>query len=120
MEDALISILESFGYPVMRQGSLAPSAAYPATFITFWNNDETGKSFYDNITAAVIYSYGVNVYSNSPDTTYSVLRAVRTALISSGWIIPDRGHDAYSDEITHTGRGLTAVYLDYEINNEEV
>ena len=54
MEDTLIQLLESFGYPVIRQGSLPADQAYPDTFFTFWNSTEDGQSFYDNGTASVV------------------------------------------------------------------
>lgn len=111
MEDSLITLLETFKYPVMRQGSLAKNQEYPATFITFWNNDESAQSFYDNKTASVVYDYSINVYSTSPNTTYSLLDSIRLALLQAGWIITDRGYDVASDEITHTGRGLEAEFL---------
>lgn len=114
MEDELIELLESFGYPVIRQGSLAPDSSYPNTFFTFWNNDETGESFYDNETASVDYSYDINVYSNDPDLTYSLLSQARILLKQNRWIIATRGYDVPSDEITHTGRGMEVIYLNYE------
>ena len=41
MEDKLIEVLSSFGYPVIRQGSMTEDEAYPPTFFTIWNNQET-------------------------------------------------------------------------------
>lgn len=111
MEDTLIALLETYGYPVIRQGSLAPDAAYPATFFTFWNNSDVERSAYDNATALVVWEFDVNVYSNDPSTTYSLLAQARDALKAAGWQTPDRGHDLASDEITHTGRGITVTYL---------
>lgn len=118
MEDNLIQLLESFGYPVMRQGSLAPSEAYPDTFFTFWNSAEDGQSFYDNRTASVVYEYDVNVYSNDPALAYSLLLDARILLKSSGWIIASRGQDVPSDEITHIGRGMHVQYLQYATINK--
>lgn len=114
MEDNLIELLESFTYPVVRQGSLAPDEAYPATFFTFWNNDEAGESFYDNDTALVVYDFDVNVYSNNPTTTYELLRQARKFLKQNNWIIASRGYDVASDEISHTGRGMRVLYLKNE------
>ena len=111
MIDSLITILESFNYPVMRQGSLPPSAKYPDTFITYWNNDESGQSYYDNKTASVVFDYSINVYSTSLNTCYSLLDSIRLSLLQNGWIITDRGFDVASDEITHAGRGLETQYL---------
>ena len=112
MENALIAILESFKYPVIRQGSLPASKAYDPTFITWWNTAEDGMSFYDNeAEGLVVYEYDVNVYSESPNMAYSLLYDIRAALKSAGWIILSRGYDVASDEPTHTGRGMHVAFL---------
>lgn len=112
VEDTLIEILESFSLPVIRQGSLPPDEAYPPAFITFWNNETIEHSAYDNETTSITYDYDVNVYASDPEVTYSQLRQIGAALKAQGWIITDFGFDIASDEITHTGRGMQAVYLE--------
>lgn len=119
MEDTLISLLSTLGYPVIRQGSLPSGTAYPDTFLTFWNNTEDGQSFYDNDTVSVVYDFDVNVYSSSPVLTYSVLEAARIKLRQNNFIIASRGYDVSSDEITHTGRGMQVQYLSYDLQNSE-
>lgn len=119
MEDTLIQLLSSFGYPVMRQGSLAADAAYPDTFFTFWNRAEEGQSYYDNETASVVYDFDVNVYSTSPDRAYSLLAGARTLLKSHGYVTPTRGYDVPSDEITHVGRGMNVQYLQIDLSEPE-
>ena len=114
MEDTLISLLESFKYPVLRQGSLPSDKKYPKTFFTFWNNDESGESFYDNKTSSVLYDYAVNVYSTDPALAYELLRNARALLLNNNWIITDRGFDVASDEITHAGRGMNVMYLELQ------
>ena len=114
MEDVLIEILSTLKYPVIRQGSLAPDETYPDTFFTFWNNDETEHSAYDNDTANVDYDFDVNVYSTNPDTAYQLLSQARKLLKENGWIIATRGYDVASDEITHIGRGMEILYLKTE------
>ena len=114
VENALIVVLKSFNYPVFRQGSLAEDEPYPPTFVTWWNRSEEGVSFYDNKTTRVSYVYDVNVYSTDVETSYSLLREIRAALKASGWVMQDRGHDIASDEITHTGRGMTILYNENE------
>lgn len=111
MEDTLITLLESFGYPVIRQGSLAPNQKYPTTFFTFWCNSEIGHSFYDDEAVNVDYDFDVNVYSIDPDLIYSLLKQARILLRQNGFVTPDRGHDVMSDEITHTGRGMEVLVL---------
>jgi len=114
MEDVLIQILESFGFPVIRQGSLAPSEQYPETFFTFWNNSEIEQSAYNDQTLSVVYDFDVNVYSSNPETVYTLLQEARKLLKKNGWQTPDRGHDLASDEITHTGRGMEVTILQIE------
>ena len=114
MEDTLIELLASFKKPVIRQGSLAPNEDYPDTFFTFWSNDETEHSAYDNDTANVDYDFDVNVYSTNPDTAYQLLSQARKLLKENGWIIATRGYDVASDEITHIGRGIEILYLKTE------
>lgn len=114
MEDTLIALLETFKYPVIRQGSLGDDEAYPDTFFTFWNNSEDGDSFYDNETIKIIHTFNVNVYSTDPDTVYTLLRSARDLLKTNGWIPTMMGYDIASDEITHTGRGMELTYLEYK------
>lgn len=119
MEDELILLLSTFGYPVMRQGSLPTTAAYPETFFTFWNSTEDGNSFYDNETASVVYDFDVNVYSSTPATAYSLLERARKLLKGNNWIIATRGYDVPSDEITHIGRGMQVQYLQNDLDESE-
>ena len=112
MDENLIALLETFGYPVYRQGSLSDTDIYPDSFFTFWNNDSPDHSHYDNTDYGTEWDFDVNFYSNNPDLTYSVLLEARTLLKENGWVIPEKGHDVMSDEPTHTGRGITALFLE--------
>lgn len=112
MEDKLIEILESFGYPVYRQGSLSNDEGYPDTFFTFWNNTSPNHSHYDNEEYGTDWDYSIYVYSNNPVMVYSLLLDARNALKSDGWVTPNKGYDVASDEPTHTGRGLDILYLE--------
>lgn len=111
MEDNLIEVLSSFGYPVYRQGSMSNDDVYPETFFTFWNNDSPDHAHYDDTEYGTEWDFDVNIYSSNPELTYSVLANARVALKAAGWIIPSKGHDVASDEATHIGRGLNAIYL---------
>lgn len=111
MEDNLIELLETFGYPVFRQGSLAEDAPYPPTFFTFWNNTEYEHSSYDNDSKLIVFDFDVNVYADDPNTVYSLLNSARKLLKDNNYQIPDRGHDVGSDTNTHTGRGMNVTYL---------
>jgi len=117
MDETLISLLESFGYPVYRQGSMEKEATYPPTFFTFWNAESDDHAFYDNKEYGVNWEFDVNVYSSDPATTYTLLEQARTLLKNNGWLIPGKGHDLASDEPSHTGRGMLCIIT--EFNNSE-
>ena len=116
MEELLIGILNKFGYPVRRQGSLTEDEQYPEHFFTFWNVDTGDGSHYDNHTVSTVWNFTVNFYSTDPDKTYSELEKARKALKKAGFICPGKGYDVASGEVTHTGRGIDIIFLE----NEEV
>lgn len=111
MEDQLIELLESLGYQVYRQGSFIEDQKYPDSFFTFWNTDSPDHAHYDNSDYLANWEYDVNFYSVDPELTYSVLSNARKLLKENRWIVPSRGYDVYSDENTHTGRGMQAIFL---------
>lgn len=111
MEDILIALLESFGVPVMRQGSMADDETYPPLFITFWNNGEYEHSAYNNESKAITFDFDVNVYGDNPAAVYNMLADIRNLLKQNGFQTPDRGHDLASDYETHIGRGLNTTIL---------
>ena len=113
MEDYLIQILEALGYPTIRQGSLSPDEEYPDSFFTFWNNDSPDHAHYDNAEYGTEWDFDVNFYSTDPEKTYKVLADARIKLKQNKWIIPGKGYDVASDEVTHTGRGMRAFYLQF-------
>lgn len=112
MKDALISLLETFGYPVRLQGSLAEDEAYPESFFTFWNNDTPDGSHYDNNPISYVWDFDVNFYSTNPTLVNTVLLEARKLLKTHGWIISGKGYDVATDEPTHTGRGINVSYME--------
>ena len=110
-EDLLIETLETFGYPVKLQGSLLPGEEYPDNFFTFWNNDSSGESYYDNEEKSTLFDFDVNFYSVDPEKVYSILRQAKEKLIEKGFIVSGDGYSVLSDEPTHTGRGINILFL---------
>lgn len=110
MEDNLIQLLESFGYPVRRQGSMPES--YPDAFFTFWNTDSPDHAHYDNKSYGTAWAFNVFFYATDPALAYQMISAARDLLKDHGWVVPSKGFDAASDEPTHTGRAITAQYLE--------
>ena len=113
MEDFLLEILGSLGYPVKLQGSLSENEKYPDHFFTFWNPKSESESYYDNKDHATVYNYDVNFYSCNPEMVYSVLREAILKLKANGFIVSGDGHNIVSDEPTHDGRGVSVQYVNY-------
>lgn len=112
MKDSLIELLETFGYPVSLQGSLTEDEAYPESFFTFWNNDSYDNSHYDNHAIAYTWDFDINFYSTDPELVNTMLLRAKALLISNGFIISGKGYDIASDEPSHTGRGMHALYVE--------
>lgn len=110
MVDNLISTLSTLGYPVFLQGSLLETEAYPDNFFTFWNNSADGTSYYSNDEGAIVWNYSVNFYSNNPTLVNTKLLEAKSLLKAQGWVVSGAGYDVISDEPTHTGRGIIALY----------
>lgn len=110
MEDLLISALEQLGYPVRKQGSLLSDEPYPDSFFTFWNDSADGSSYYSNTEGAILWQYSLNFYSTDPNKVTAKLLEAKALLNSAGWVVNGAGYDVMSDEPTHTGRGITALY----------
>lgn len=111
MEDNLIQLLKTFGFSVFRQGSLGEAEAYPTSFFTFWNSDSPDHSHYDNDDYATDYAFDVNFYSTDPELVYQTIADARILLKQNKWIVPSKGYDVASDEVTHVGRGIQVLYL---------
>ena len=114
MKAELISVLSTFKYPVFLQGTLSKDEAYPESFFTFWNNDSSDQNHYDNNAAAYVWDFYVNFYSTDPALVNSVILQAKELLKKSGWILSGKGYDVASDEPTHTGRGINALYLELD------
>lgn len=110
MEDLLISILETLGYPVKLQGSFAPDESYPDHFFTFWNDSADGVSYYSNTEGAILWQYSLNFYSIDPLLVNSKLLEAKALLKRAGWVVSGAGYSVMSDEPAHTGRGITVLY----------
>lgn len=113
MKEVLIELLESFGYPVYLQGSLNKDVPYPESFFTFWNNESPDGNHYNNDTIGYIWYFTVNFYSSNPTLVNTALVNAIALLKSNNWIVSGVGYDVPSDEPTHTGRGVDAVYIQY-------
>ena len=110
MEDKLIELLETLGYPVFLQGSLLKSEPYPDHFFTFWNDSSNGTSYYSNKEGAIVWEYSLNFYSVDPILTNTKLLEAKVLLKANGWVVSGAGYSVMSDEPTHTRRGISILY----------
>lgn len=112
MKDELINLLKTFNYPVKLQGSLANNEAYPQSFFTYWNNETSDGNHYDNEPVSYVWDFTIYFYSTNPDLVNTVLLQAKALLKENGWIVGGKGYDVPSDEPTHTGRGMDALYVE--------
>ena len=112
MKEQLIELLESFGYPVFLQGSLGADTPYPESFFTFWNNETDDGSHYDNDAINYVWNFSIYFYSCDPDLVNTVLLQLKSLLKQNQWIVGGKGYDVPSDEPTHTGRSIDALFVE--------
>lgn len=119
MKEQLITILETFGYPVFLQGSFEPDEAYPDSFFTFWNFDTPEDAFYSNDANAAVWGFWVYFYSIDPAAVEDIPEQARLALKSAGWTLDGRAHDINVERPTHTGAFFTALFYDKYTETED-
>lgn len=110
MKKLLITTLEQFNYPVKLQGSLSHKE-YPDTFFTFWNFD-TVNTYIDNKIIRTTWGFWIYLYSTDPEIVENVMNDAIQELRKAGFIIEGQGIDAVSDQVTHTGRMITAYLME--------
>lgn len=112
MNEELVNLLSTFGYPVIQQGSMGEDEAYPDSLFTFYNIDTPDDGFYDNNPTRSIWTYYIYFYSNDPLLVNTKLREVTDLLRKNKWIVNQRnGYDIESDVDTHSGRYTTVYYI---------
>ena len=74
MNEELVNLLSTFGYPVIQQGSMGEDEAYPDSLFTFYNIDTPDDGFYDNNPTRSVWTYYIYFYSNDPLLVNTKLR----------------------------------------------
>lgn len=113
MKEELIGLLKGFGYPVILQGTMNPDEPYPESFITFWTDDVSDGSHYDNEAKSYVWDFSVIFYSSDPALVNSKPEEIRRALKEAGYIPQGKGRDIPSDEPTHTGWAMDFYRVEY-------
>ena len=115
MKEQLIALLETFGYPVYLQGSLASVGEYPESFFTFWNFSAPESAFYDNDANRCVRGFWVYFYSTDPQLVADQSEQARQLLKQNGFIPDGKPVDLTTDAPEHTG----AMFTVYKIENYE-
>lgn len=80
MKSELINVLNTFGFPVYRQGSMSSEEDYPSSFFTFWNFETPEDKHYNNNASRAVWGFWVYLYSNDPELVDSKLEEARKLL----------------------------------------
>lgn len=118
VKDKLIEVFDGFGYPSWLMHTMPADEVYPDAFFTFLAADAPFAMHYDNAPHAVAWAFAIGFYSNDPVKVDSVPLELARRLLAAGWIVEGLGEDVQSDEPTHTGRRITAYYVQ-NIDKEE-
>lgn len=102
MNEKLIEILESFGYPVFMQGSLGEEE--PESFFTFWNFSADDSSHYDNDSKSYEIGYWVYFYSINPELPDQILLEARKVLKENDYIPNGPGISVMAHRHEYTGK----------------
>lgn len=112
MRELLEKTLDTLGYPVHLQGSLADPSDYPANFITYQTLDSPEQDFLDGQPHGTQWRYAVIFYTNNPALLSTVPTQIYNALKSAGFIPQGKGYDIPSDEPEWSGWVNEYYYLE--------
>ena len=103
MNEEIIKLLESLGYPVYMQGSL-PEDANPEAFFTFWNFTAEDASYYDNDSKTYEVGYWVYFYSLDPVLPDTMLLEARKILKEHDYVPDGPGKSVMAHNKDYTGK----------------
>jgi len=110
-KEELKKIFDGFGWPSWRMHTMPQKQRYPDAFFTYLSADAPFVAHYNNRPHAVVYSFMIGFYSSDPEKVESVPLELARRLMAAGWTVEGPGDDVKSDEPTHTGRRITAHYI---------
>lgn len=108
----LVNIFDGMGFPCWLMHTMPEDEKYPESFFTFLCTDAPFQAHYDNKPSAIVWTFWIGFYSSNPESVRTVPNALAARLRAAGWIVDSPGVDVESDEPTHTGRRITAVYVE--------
>lgn len=118
MKERLITLLETFGFPVFLQGSIASPEEYPESFFTFWVFSAPEEAFYDNEPNRCVWGFWVYFYSTDPVQVLEISEQARQLLKRNGFTPDGKPTDLPVDAPEYTGAMFT-VYKSEEYHANE-
>ena len=113
MKQKLIDVLERHcPNNVYLQGTMNPDEVYPSEFVTFWTPATDEAAHFDNVAAAVDWTFYVIYYSEDPAKVNTKPFEIAADLKAAGFVQRGRGNDIASDEPTHTGWAMDFVCVE--------
>lgn len=118
IKSKLIETIKTLGFvegsTLILQGTLGEDSPYPPELVTFWVQDTSDGSHYDDQATNYDWTISVIYYSDDPQKVLTVPDTIRKALKAAGFIPQGKGQDVPSDEPSHTGWQMSFVVTDYE------
>ena len=109
MNELLINLLESLGYPVFMQGSLPEDE--PENFFTFWDFQADDASHYDNDSKNYEIGYWVYFYSIDPVLPEQMLLQARKLLKDNDFVIEGPGRSIQAHRPEYTGKFMSVYKI---------
>lgn len=111
-KDNLKEVLDGFGFKSWLMHTMPEDEVYPDSFFTYLSIDAPFEAHYDNAPHAVAWTFWIGFYSNDPDQVDSIPLELANRLRAAGWVVPGLGEDVQTDEPSHTGKRLTAYFVE--------
>lgn len=106
--------LSALGYPVREQGTYAPDAMLPETFVTYQLVDSPNTSHADNVPTSQTTRLQVTMYSRKPAHKQGADAAFKTVMLPAGFLRVGGRDLPYSEATGHYAYTCDYRYYDSE------
>jgi hypothetical protein len=92
---------------------MAEDEKYPDQFFTYWIVDSEGNSYYDDQDHSTDWSINLAFYTNDMNNMNPIITELIAKLKAKGFKVQGKGFLTLSDEPTHTGWIIEALYSEH-------
>ncbi|WP_379135984.1 hypothetical protein [Paenibacillus sp. sgz500958] len=107
------STLEQLGHDVREQGTSAPNAKLPESFVTYQVIDDSPASHADNKPTSLVWRVQVSLYSKKPAIKQGASEAIKDVMLAAGFLRVGGRDLPFSEMTGHYG--YTCDYRFYEM-----